>query len=158
MLRKSPLLVILLISSIAAHAQVEGASFPSILDDDPSPLLGLKLDEAISRFGAPSSVGTVRGDEPWQDDVAFIYGAGYTFFWYTDRLWQIRITKPYAGTLYGIFMGDSSEKAISVLGQPFELGADYLAYRMPYKSYPVKLKLIMSEDRVVDAYLYRADF
>jgi hypothetical protein len=29
---------------------------------------------------------------------------------------------------------------------------------MPYKSYPVKLRLVLQDDRIIDAYLYRADF
>ncbi len=131
---------------------------PAILDDDPAALLGLGLGEAISRFGAPSSVAAVRGDEAWQDDVAFVYGTGYTLFMYGDRLWQLRFTKPYLGSIYGLFLGDGAEKALSILGRPYESGSGYLLFRMPFKPYPVRLRLAMQEDRIVDAYLFRADF
>jgi hypothetical protein len=130
----------------------------AILDDDPAALLGLGIAESISRFGPPASVYSVRGDEAWQDDVAFAYGPGYTLFLYGNKLWQLRFSKPYAGSIYGLFLGDDSAKALSVLGQPFEADASALQYRMPYKSYPVKLKLALVDDRIVDAYLYRADF
>ena len=129
-----------------------------ILDDDPSSLLGLDLAGAFSRFGVPSSVAAIRGDEAWQDDVAFVYGPGYSLFMYGNKVWQLRFAKPYSGSLYGLFIGDPSSKALSILGQPYETSATALSYRMPYKSYPVKLRLVLQDDRIVDAYLYRADF
>jgi hypothetical protein len=135
-----------------------GATAPAILDDDPAGLLGLSLGDSFSRFGAPTSVCAIRGDSAWQDDVAFVYSSGYTLFLYNDRLWQLRFTEPYIGSIYGLFLGDSSEKALSILGQPYENGPGFLLYRMPYKSYPVRLRLALQEDRITDAYLYRADF
>jgi hypothetical protein len=90
--------------------------------------------------------------------VAFVYQPGYTLFLYGDRLWQLRFSKPYSGSIYGLFLGDASDKALSILGQPYESGPDFLLYRMPYKSYPVRLKLALLEDHISDAYLYRADF
>jgi hypothetical protein len=135
-----------------------GATAPAILSDDPADLLGLVLGDCLTRFGAPASVCAIRGDAAWQDDVAFIYASGYTLFLYGDRLWQVRFTKPYLGSIYGLFLGDGSEKVISILGQPWENGSGFLVYRMPYKSYPVRLKLTLQENRVTDVYLYRADF
>lgn len=141
----------------AAEAQA-GAAAPALLDDDPAALLGLSLGEAFARFGAPASVMPVRGDAEWQDDVAFVYGNGYTLFMFGDRLWQLRFAKPYLGSIYGIFLGDGSDKALSVLGQPYDNGPGFLLFRMPFKSYPVRLRLALQDDRIVDAYLFRADF
>jgi hypothetical protein len=149
-------------ASALGDSQADAASpagfHPSILDDDPAPLLGLSLGESFARFGAPASVSAIRGDSAWQDDVAFVYEPGYTLFLYGDRLWQLRFAKPYAGSIYGLFLGDDSDKALSILGQPFESGPGYFVYRMPYKSYPVQLRLALQEDRIADVYLYRADF
>jgi hypothetical protein len=143
---------------LAACLAPLAAEAPSILDDDPSSLLGLALDQSFARFGPPASVRAVRGDEAWQDDVAFVYLPGYSLFIFGDKLWQIRLAKPYQGSIFGLFIGDPSDKALSILGQPYESGSGYLVYRMPYKSYPVKLRLVIQDERVVDAYLYRADF
>jgi hypothetical protein len=134
------------------------ASAQAILDDDPSALLGFSLGESFARFGPPSSVRALRGDESWQDDVAFVYASGYTLFMYGDRIWQLRFTKPYAGSIFGLFLGDGADKVLSVLGQPYENGPGYMIYRMPYKSYPVRLRLALQDERIVDAYLFRADF
>jgi hypothetical protein len=136
----------------------EAAPGPILLADDPAPLLGAKIAETIGRFGAPNSVYAVRGAESWQDDVAFAYTSGFTFFLFGDHLWQIRLTPAYAGSIYGIFLGDASEKVLSTLGQPYEKSVDSFVYRMPYRGYPVKLRLVFTQDKLVDVYLYRADF
>ena len=153
-------IILTLVLATAAAAQPSAAvtSAPEILDDDPAPLLGFGLAESLSRFGLPASVFSLRGDEAWQDDVVFAYSPGYTLFMYGNKLWQLRLSRPYKGSIYGLFIGDDSAKALSVLGQPFEADSSSLVYRMPYKSYPVKLRLTLQDDRLVDAYLYRADF
>ena len=143
--------------ALAAVSLALAAEPTPVLDDDPSALLGLTLAESLSRLGPPSSVAAVRGDEAWQDDVAFLYAAGYTLFWYGDRLWQLRFAAPYAGSFYGLFLGDPAEKACSLLGQPYASGPDFLLYRMPGKAFPVRLRLVLSEGRVAAAYVYRAD-
>lgn len=155
--RASLVLCIALILGASAWAQA-AASAPAVLDDDPSVLLGLGLSDALSRFGSPSSVAAIRGEEAWQDDVALVYGSGYSLFVYGNKVWQLRFTKPYAGSICGLFIGDGSSKALSILGQPYEASPAALSYRMPYKSYPVKLRLVLQDDKIVDAYLYRADF
>jgi len=144
--------------SLAALAAQGAASPPALLDDDPAPLLGSKIAETLGRFGPPSTVYAVRGAEAWQDDVAFNYSSGFTFFLYGDRVWQLRLAPPYAGSIYGLFLGDHSEKILSTLGQPYERTADSLVYRLPFRGYPVKLRLVVANDIIVDVYLYRADF
>ncbi len=139
-----------LIAGVAAAA-------PAVLDDDPSGLLGLAPAEAIARLGPPPSVSALRGEEPWQDDVAFAYPEGYTLFLYGDRVWQLRLAPPYAGSIHGLFLGDSAEKAFALLGRPFEDGPDRLVYRLGNADFPVRLLLVLAEGRVVDAYLFRSD-
>jgi hypothetical protein len=143
---------------VAAPAPSASAAFGPILEDDPAPLLGLALAEAIARYGAPASVLPVRGEEAWQDDVAFKYRAGYTLFLFGDRVWQLRFAAPYAGSVYGLFVGDSADKACSLLGEPYERLDASLVYRMPYRGYPVRLRLDLKDGAIADIYLYRADF
>ncbi len=140
----------------ASPALAQGS--PPLLEDDPAPLLGLAVAEAIERYGAPESVYAVRGGEAWQDDVAFRYRQGYTLFMFGDRLWQLRFVQPYAGSVYGLFVGDSADKAYSLLGEPYERGEATLVYRMPYRGYPVRLRLDLSDGKLSDIYVYRADF
>jgi hypothetical protein len=142
----------------AASLSPTGQMLLPLLDDDPAPLLGLGLSEALEKFGSPVSVHPVRGGEAWQDDVAFMYSSGYTLFWFGDRLWQLRFAPSYQGSIYGLFLGDKTDKIYSTLGTPYERNGANLVYRLPYRGYPVRLRLVLADDTLADAYLYRADF
>lgn len=144
--------------SAGAAPTVGVRATPGTLADDPAPLLGATIAEALARYGAPDSVYAVRGPESWQDDVAFAYAPGFTFFLYGNRLWQLRLAPPYAGSIYGVFLGDNQDKVLSTLGRPYERQSDYFIYRMPYRGYPVMLKLVFDHLKLIDVYLYRADF
>lgn len=139
-----------------------GAAIPSpaaYLPDDSASFLGLGLSAALERCGAPSSVEALRGEESWQDDVVFAYASGYSLYWFGDRLWQIRFGKGYAGSVYGLFVGDGSDKVLSLLGTPYYQGEGGLVYRLPFRGYPVRLRVVLSASGAVsDLYLYRADF
>jgi hypothetical protein len=150
--------VLSLLLGLCAVAIEAWAEVPPFLDDDPAPLLGLSLAESFERYGTPVSVFPVRGEETWQDDVAFLYQPGYTFFLYGDRLWQLRFAAPYSGSVYGLFLGDGVDKICSLLGEPYERGEVFLVYRMPYRDYPVRLRLELSDGKLSDIYVYRADF
>lgn len=147
----------------AASAQPQtgaaSSSGDSFLPDDSAPLLGMNLAEAFMRCGAPASVGAVRGEEAWQDDVVFSYSAGFALYWFGSRLWQIHFEKAYEGSVYGLFIGDKSDKLLSTLGTPYFQNEGGLVYRRPFKSYPVRLRVVLNKDgRISDFYLYRADF
>jgi hypothetical protein len=147
-------------SALAASPTTASAAqtAPAYLPDDAAFFLGLGLSSALERCGTPTSVGVVRGEETWQDDVVFSYSAGYSLFWVGDKLWQIRFGKGYAGSVYGLFIGDKPEKVYSILGTPYYQGEGALVYRLPYRSYPVRLRLVVTDGAVSDFYLYRADF
>ena len=116
------------------------------------------LAEAWSRFGPPLKVAAIRGDSPWQDDVAFVYSAGYAFSWSGDRLWQIRFSSGYAGSVYGIFIGDSADKLVSTLGTPYFSSETSLVFRLAYTGFPVRLRVIVAQGRATDLFVYRADY
>jgi len=156
-MRRLALAIAIAAALLPASAQAPGGA-PSAIGDDAASLLGLSIADVLGRWGAPQSVFSVRGEEAWQDDVAFRYAEGFTFFLYGERLWQLRLSAPYAGSAYGLFLGDSLDKACSLLGEPLERSADRLVYRMPYQGYPVRLRLDLTDGKLSDIYLYRADF
>lgn len=126
--------------------------------DDPSPLLDLTLEETWSRFGPPRRILAVRGDEPWQDDVAFEYQGGLAIYWYRDRPWQVRLSAGYPGSCFGVFLGDTADKALSLLGTPDRRESEILEWRLPYRGYPVRLRFLARNGAVAEAYVYRTDF
>ena len=101
---------------------------------------------------------SVRGEEPWQDDVAFEYEGGVSVFWFRDCLWQIRLSEGYRGSCFGVFLGDSTEKALSLLGTPERVLENYLEWRLPYQGFPVRIRALVSQGVVSEMYVYRSDF
>ena len=126
--------------------------------DDPAPLLDLTLEAAWNRFGPPRRILAVRGDEPWQDDVAFEYDGGVAVFWFRDRPWQIRLYAGYPGSCFGVFLGDPADKALSLLGPPDRGEEEILEWRLPYRGYPARLRFLIRNGAVLEAYVYRPDF
>jgi hypothetical protein len=116
------------------------------------------LSDALARFGAPARVEVSRGAEAWQDDVVFVYGSGTGLYWATDRLWQIRFSPGYAGSVYGVFLGDAADKVVSTLGTPYYQDESNLVFRLPFRGYPVRLRVVVAGGAVKELYVYRADF
>jgi len=130
-----------------------------VLPDDPAVLLGLNPAQAIERFGAPTSVFAIRGTEAWQDDVVFDYGGGFSLFLFKDRVWQIRVAKPYASPVLGFVVGTSKERAASALGSPVLELAGAVEWNLPGEAWPVRLRGIVDEAGLIpELYVYRADF
>ena len=125
---------------------------------EPEKALGLRLAEAWESFGPPEKVFALRGQEAWQDDVVFQYPAGLSLFWFQDRLWQLRFSGSYPGHVYGLLVGDPEDRLASLLGQPLATIGDSYVFELPYQGYPVRLRAVARGGKVVDLYLYRADF
>ncbi|HUX38067.1 MAG TPA: hypothetical protein VMV44_09205 [Rectinemataceae bacterium] len=138
----------------ATH-QASAAGLP--LPDDPTVYIGKTIAEVMADRGVPHSMAAIRGPEVWQDDVEFSWGDGSHFDWYADRVWRIDFDKDYKGSVFGIFIGDSSDKALSLLGQPHFTAADGLVWRLPWRGYPVQLRLTVKDGIVTDIAVFRAD-
>ena len=129
-----------------------------LLPSDPAELLGYTPAMAIERFGAPSRVYAVRGGEAWQDDVVFDYG-GFGLFLFSDRVWQVRIGADYPRPVLGFNVGAGPDRIQATLGLPASTGPDSWEWELPGRSWPVRLRAQADETgKVMDIYLYRADF
>jgi hypothetical protein len=128
-------------------------------------LLGFQLSQAYGSLGAPDHVYSVRGAQPWKDDVVFFYPSHLYLYWYHDRVWQVRFDKDYDGTFLSLTMGLTREQVRSVLGKPLHIDTDWDLFQLqngspgnPDRGYPVRVRLFFSADRLSDAYIYRGDF
>lgn len=120
---------------------------------DPSVWLGATLPQILGSFGAPQAVYSVRGPEPWQDDVVFVYDA-VELYWFKDRVWQVR-----CNAAYGVRFGDSKENVVAALGEPLQRLESDFVYQRPSRAWPLRLRLKFGESGgVTDFYVYRADF
>lgn len=136
-------------------AAVLGAA---VIGEDPSLLLGLDLKQAVDRFGLPEAMYSARGDEAWQDDVVFQYPGGFSLFWYSGRVWQVRLSSSYPSSAFGISIGDAPDKIVSLLGQPFMSVEGAYLFNLPGRNYPIRLRAYVKAGKIADLYVYRADF
>lgn len=136
---------------LSAQTVPSGAS--QDLLQDPSWLVGSTLQSIITQFGSPLAVYSVRGQEPWQDDVVFSYD-GIDLYWYQNRVWQIGIPQG-----FGLKKGDTKEAVLAILGEPLIQQDTYLVYRLPSRGWPLRLRVLFSESNTVHSlYVYRPDF
>ena len=151
-------LLVCLAFPLSAQTGSSGA-FAIVLPADPAELLGIGPALAIERFGPPAKVFSVRGAEPWQDDVVFDYGGGFSLFLYKDRVWQIRIGESYAAPVFGFIVGSAAERAAAILGAPdLELSGAY-EWDLPGEAWPVRLRgVVDAAGSIRELYVYRADF
>ena len=128
-----------------------------LLPDDPTVFLGKTIAEVLADRGPPTAMSPIRGPEAWQDDVEFSWGDGCRFDWYANRVWRIEFDAAYKGSVFGLFIGDASDKALSLLGQPHFVAEDGLVWRLPWRGYPVQLRIAVKNSVITDIAVFRAD-
>jgi hypothetical protein len=131
-------------------------------DFNPSNLIGLTLAQLYERYGAPSSVYALRGDEPWQDDVVLVYDTAISpvneYFVYQDRVWQVGVP-----SWAEIRVGDRSEALVLMLGEVLEesateAGTRAYIYKLEGYSWPLSVRFAIDEEGLVSGiYVYRSD-
>ncbi|MCL2600473.1 MAG: hypothetical protein FWD88_04765 [Treponema sp.] len=136
---------------LSAHGQQQGGGRHDALLS----LVGLRVDELIARFGAPSAVHAVRGEEEWQDDVVFVYPQG-NFFIHRDRVWQVGFNY-----VYGMRVGDHRDVAHLILGERAQNHGDFLLYPLQPPlgmGWPLAMRVNFNANRISAIFVYRPDF
>ncbi len=109
-------------------------------------------------FGRPEAVYSSRGPSPVFDDVVFEYENSMSVFWYHNRVWMLRFSPGFAGSVYGVALGENRQEVTDTLGRPDFAQGESLFYDLPFRGFPVRLRLVLEQDSVSDLYLYRSDF
>ena len=135
-------------------AQLLWAQNPSagLQQDEILSLVGIRLDDLVTRFGLPHSVRSQRGEEPWQDDVVFVYNEG-DFYIYQDRVWQIGLR-----SAYGMSIGDSSVVALLIFGEGVQDSGGHHIYQLPGAQWPLSLRVNINDGRISGIFIFRQDF
>lgn len=142
-----------------AQAPAPSAQAAEEASRDPASLLGLEPVEAIARFGAPDRVYSVRGAEPWQDDVVFWYEGGLSLFLWKDRVWQVGFGAGYKGSALGLALGSKASQAPAALGSPARTEPGFVEWALPGSAWPVRARAVVDATGAVgELYVYRADF
>lgn len=124
---------------------------------DLSQLLGMTPPQAIEILGPPSEVYTLKVAEAiWQP--VFYYPQQIYLFFQQNRVWQVRMDRRYGESFQGISMGMSRESVLTILGSPKTEDPGFLLYDLPYSSFPRRWRIILTEGKVSDIFIYRSDF
>jgi hypothetical protein len=148
--KKAPLALFLLLL-------LPGPRLPSQQALDLPALVGLTLEEAYLRLGAPAEVYSLRAAEQQQDDVVFYYSGHLYLFWYQNRVWQARADGRFGGTVFSLSMGDSRERVLEVMGKPVVELEDSLVFHVEDRGYPVQAGFYFEEGHLSDVYCFRGD-
>jgi hypothetical protein len=120
-------------------------------------LIGLDVEEAYTRLGPPREVFPLRGQEPWQDDVVFLYPGHLHLFWYDGHVWQARLDGGFSGEVFGLRMGATRVRVREVMGPPWREQEDALVYHLEDRGFPVRLAFYFEGELLSDVYCYRGD-
>ncbi|MBN2551821.1 MAG: hypothetical protein JXB06_03580 [Spirochaetales bacterium] len=153
--KKIPALVPAALAALALL--LPAAAVSAQQNPDISSLIGLNLEEAFERLGAPAQVYVLRGTEPEQDDVVFYYSSHLYLFWYGNRVWQVRTDRRYPGQVFSLYMGDPREQVIETLGRPILELEDCLVFHVEDRGYPVQARLYFEDGALSDLYCFRGD-
>ena len=78
-------------------------------------------------------------------------------FWSSNRVWQVRLDKLWAGTFQGLTMGTPRADAEAILGEPVARGDNWSLWNLPYQTFPRRVRLIFTDGLLSDLYVYRSD-
>lgn len=121
--------------------------------ENPAAWIGATPEQVIGALGAPQALYAVRGPEPWQDDVVFVYDT-IELYWFKDRVWQVR-----ASSALGLHSGDTRETARAILGEPLRREEHAFVYQLASSAWPLRLQVRFAPNgSVSDLFFYRADF
>lgn len=144
----------------STHGDIIDAEGRSALVGSVSPeqCIGFTLRECYDTYGAPREVFSMRGETVDKDVVVFYYDQAFYFYWYDNRVWQVRCDERYEGDVFGITIGDRRWDVIEELGQPMKREGVASIYSIDDRGYPLHMALYYEQGKVVDIYIYRADF
>ena len=152
---------------LSAAAWADGTPTPAAASPSPSPTaapapvdptawLGLTPETAYRDRGAPAEIYPLAVDDKrWQ--VIHYYGDHTYLFWASNRVWQVRLDKQWLGTWKGLTMGMTRDDAETALGTPLAKGDDWSVWNLPYQTFPKRVRLVFTDGKLSDAYVYRSE-
>ena len=127
-------------------------------DFDPVSSLGWNPAELAEHFGMPLEVFPFRGDESREDNVVFYYPQHIYFFFFENRVWQVRMDRRFEGFVVNLAMGMAEEEIVRNFGKPIHKDERSSLFRVSHQGYPVKVRLFFKDGKLDDCYVYRGDF
>jgi hypothetical protein len=142
------------VAALLAFAVDGAAAFPV----DPDELIGMDPAQAFAALGAPAGVFAQRGAVAAEDDVVFFYVDCCYVFWTGNRIWQVSYDRRYAGRVLGFAIGMGRAEAEAVTPGRLREADGSLYLSVDSGRFPVRVRLVMTDGRVTDIYVYRSDW
>jgi hypothetical protein len=128
------------------------------VDFDPAQYIGLDMKAALDALGAPREVFSFRGQSETQDNVVFFYPDYLYLFWYGNKVWQVRCDRRFARPLFGMAMGMPRDVIERTSPRQFMAKGDSLFFDIDDSKYPLRVRLVFTNNALTDLYVYRSDF
>jgi len=141
----------------AAQGVPQEAGAASV-DFDPTQFIGLDPKSALDALGAPKEMFPFRSQDDSQDNVVFFYPDYLYLFWYQNRVWQVRCDRRFARPLLGVSMGMPREVIERTSARELTARGDSLYFDLEGAKYPLRVRLVFSNNALTDIYIYRSDF
>lgn len=126
--------------------------------EDPAELIGMDPAELFAVLGPPGEIFTWRAAEPLEDNIVFFYPDFRYVFWFRSRVWQVRFDRRFAGSVLGFTLGMSRWEAQAAGKGSLLAEGDSLYLALDGGRYPLRVRLVLADDRVTDIYVYRSDW
>lgn len=126
--------------------------------DDPLELIGMDPAQVFAALGPPGEIFTWRAAEPLEDNIVFFYPDYRYVFWFRSRVWQVRFDRRYAGAVLGFTLGMSRWEAEAAAKGRLQQEGDSLYLALDGGRYPLRVRLVLADERISDIYVYRSDW
>ncbi|OHD12377.1 MAG: hypothetical protein A2Z96_02195 [Spirochaetes bacterium GWB1_48_6] len=124
---------------------------------DVTQLLGLTPPQAMEILGIPTEIYPLKVTETQWQPILY-YPKNIYLFLHQNRVWQLRLDNRYTEAFQGIKMGMGKLEIVELMGPPLGEEETFLIYNLKYKNFPRRLRLILSEGKLTDIFVYRSDF
>lgn len=121
-------------------------------------IIGFTLRDCYEVLGIPDEVTVMRGEAVEKDVVVFFYEESLYLYWYDNRVWQVRYDERFSGDFRGIRIGMTRSEVLRTLAEPMIREWNLYVYSIDDRGFPIHMAVYFERSRVIDIYVYRADF
>ncbi len=121
-------------------------------------LLGLEPTEVIEELGGPARVYVARSKRVELASVVFFYDDFRYIYFHDNRVWQVRYDERSEEYVLGLPPNSSRRDVLYELGPAVYENGESAVFELGDHGFPVRVRAFFESDRLVDTYIYRADY
>lgn len=121
-------------------------------------LLGLDPTGVVEKLGSPARVYVARSEEVGLASVVFFYDDFRYLYFYDNRVWQVRYDERSEEHVLGLPPDSPRRDVLYELGPAVYEDVDSAVFELGDYGFPVRVRTFFENGRLVDTYIYRADY